>query len=93
MIKYQNVFSQALKKTSSFAVFVLAAFCTIVLVFLCYFLIIVNAYADCIAGMPKGTDTVIGVQAVAFALYLYFFAATADDCFESFKEIALPLRY
>ena len=71
----------------------MAAFCTIALVVLCYFLIIVNAYADCIAGMPKGTGTVIGVQTVAYALYLYFFAATADDCFESLKEIALPLRY
>ena len=73
--------------------FVVAAFCTIVLVFLCYMLIIVNTFADCIADAPTGAGTIIGVQAVAYALYLYFFAATADDCFESFKEIALPLRY
>ena len=72
--------------------FVVAAFCTVSMVFLCYILIIVNAYADCLAGAPTGAGTVIGVQAVAFVVYLYFFAATADDCFESFKEIALPLR-
>ena len=72
--------------------FVVAAFCTVSMVFLCYFLIIVHAYAECLVGAPPGAGFFLGPQAAALGFYLYFFAAAADDCFESFKEIALPLR-
>ena len=79
---------QALKAGSALGLFTVSASCTMLTIVTSYWTIVSLAYTCFSAGL----ELAFGIQILAFSMYFFFFAWSADICFKSFERITVPLR-
>ena len=86
---------KVLKKGSKFGLFIIASFCTILVITSSYMVIVVFAYADCEV-LRGDTDAIVYistiVQVAGHAFNFYFFAISADNCYVRLQGMTQQLR-
>ena len=84
-----------LKKGSKFGLFIVASICTILVITSSYTVIVVFAYTDC-ENLRVDIDAMVYIstilQVAGHALYFYFFAISADNCYVSLQGITQQMR-